>query len=77
MERIYNSDDKNLIIVTHGGTLGYIVAWWMNFSPEMLAHAYFTGSVGGISILSRNIFNQNVLLSFNDTSHLSDIKQNS
>ncbi len=70
MDRIYESDkDKNLLIVTHGGTLGYILAWWMNFEPEMIVNAYFSSSVGGITVLSQNSFQQNVVNKFNDTSH--------
>lgn len=74
MERICNSEKKNLIIVTHGGTLGYIIAWWMNFQPQMLAKAYFSASVGSISILHENSYKQNVLRVMNDTSHLLELK---
>ena len=70
MDRIYESEkDKNLLIVTHGGTLGYILAWWMKFEPEMIVNAYFSSSVGGITVLSQNSFQQNVVNKFNDTSH--------
>lgn len=62
---------KNLLIVTHGGTLGYITAWWMKFEPEMIVDAYFSSSVGGITVLSQNSFQQNVINKFNDTSYLS------
>ncbi|KMY32363.1 hypothetical protein ACZ11_09515 [Lysinibacillus xylanilyticus] len=70
MDRIYESEKtKNLMIVTHGGTLGYILAWWMKFEPEMIVNAYFSSSVGGVTILSQNSFQQNVVNKFNDTSH--------
>jgi broad specificity phosphatase PhoE len=70
MDRIYEIEKgKNLLIVTHGGTLGYITAWWMKFEPEMIVNAYFSSSVGGITVLSQNSFQQNVLNKFNDTSH--------
>ncbi|KTD85762.1 histidine phosphatase family protein [Paenibacillus etheri] len=72
MERIYAEESKDLIIVTHGGTLGYIIAWWMNFQPEMLRKSYFSASVGSISILNQNGFQQNALSVLNDTSHLYD-----
>lgn len=70
MENISETEKSNLIIVTHGGTLAYIIAWWLKFTPEMLHTVYFSGSVGSISILNNNSFNQNVLQLFNDTSHL-------
>lgn len=70
MDRIYEIEKgKNLLIVTHGGTLGYITAWWMKFDPEMIVNAYFSSSVGGITVLSQNNFQQNVINKFNDTSH--------
>ncbi|GIP46321.1 histidine phosphatase family protein [Paenibacillus sp. J45TS6] len=70
MDRIYDAEkDNNLLIVTHGGTLGYIIAWWMKFKPEMIENAYFSSSVGGVTVLSQNIFEQNVIKKFNDTSH--------
>jgi broad specificity phosphatase PhoE len=69
MKRIYNSNEKNLIIVTHGGTLGYIVAWWLDFKHEMLINSYFSSSVGSISVLQINTFEQHVLTKLNDTSH--------
>lgn len=70
MDRIYESEkNKNLLIVTHGGTLGYLLAWWMKFEAEMIVNAYFSSSVGGITVLSQNSFQQNVVNKFNDTSH--------
>lgn len=70
MDRIYEIEKReNLFIVTHGGTLGYIMAWWMKFEPEMIVNAYFSSSVGSITVLSQNSFQQNVLNKFNDTSH--------
>ncbi|WBW96413.1 histidine phosphatase family protein [Oceanirhabdus sp. W0125-5] len=74
MERICASEEKDLIIVTHGCALSYIVAWWMKFEPEMLAKAYFSASPGSISILQENIFGQNFLRLLNDTSHLAELK---
>lgn len=69
MDRISELEKrKNLLIVTHGGTLGYITAWWMKFEPEMIVNAYFSSSVGGITVLSQNSFQQNVINKFNDTS---------
>jgi len=74
MENILNLEDKNKIIVTHGVALSYIIAWWLKFEPEMLNKAYFKASPGSISILEDNIFNQNALRLFNDTSHLNELK---
>lgn len=70
MERIFNSSEQNLIIVTHGGTLGYIIAWWLNFNYGMLAHSYFSASAGSITALQINNFKQHVLTRLNDKSYL-------
>ncbi|CAM4495729.1 putative phosphoglycerate mutase [Paenibacillus endophyticus] len=71
LELLYETNKKNLLIVTHGGTLAYITAWWLQFSEQMLGTAYFSASPASISVLTRNAFNQNVLEVFNDSSHLS------
>jgi len=72
MRRITESK-KNLIIVTHGCALGYIVAWWLHFEPCMLENAVFSASPGSITKLEKNPFQQNVLRVFNDISHFCKI----
>ncbi len=74
MDRIYSTEHKNLIIVTHGGTLAYIIAWWLKLQPAALEKAYFSASVGSISSLHENKYQQNVLHKLNDTSHLSELE---
>ncbi len=72
MDSLGASDESNhLLVVTHGGTVSQITAWWLRFSEQMLATAYFSASPGSISVLTHNSFHQNVLAVFNDTSHLS------
>lgn len=73
MKRICGLDERNIIIVTHGCTLSYIIAWWMNFVPEMLGKAFFSAQPGSISVLEQNSYNQNALTLFNDRSHLSEL----
>lgn len=74
MQRIWDTEEKNIIIVTHGGTLAYIIAWWMKFETHMLAKSYFKASPGSVSLLQQNNYKQNALRLLNDTSHLSEIK---
>ncbi|MFE4714356.1 histidine phosphatase family protein [Paenibacillus sp. NPDC056722] len=74
MERIIHTEQKNLVIATHGGTLGYIIAWWMGFNIDMLEKAHFKASVGSISLLQTNSYQQHELHIFNDTSHLFELK---
>ena len=52
-----------------------IAAWWMKFTPEMLAKAYFSAAPGSISVLQENNYGHNMLRLLNDTSHLSQLKQ--
>lgn len=73
MERICHSSQKNLIIVTHGCTLSYIIAWWLKFTPEMFREALITASPASISILQKSMYNQNSLSLLNDTSHLMEL----
>jgi broad specificity phosphatase PhoE len=70
MKRICDLDKGNLIIATHGCTLSYIIAWWMNFELHMLGKAFFSAQPGSISILQENNYKQNVLSLLNDRSHL-------
>ena len=72
MDRIINSEVKNIIIVTHGGTLAYIIAWWMKFEDLMLTKAHFSALPASISVLQESSYylgSHNLKL-FNDISHL-------
>jgi broad specificity phosphatase PhoE len=74
MARICDSEKKDIIIVTHGCALGYIIAWWMNFESQMLAKVYFSAAPGSISLLQENNYQQHSLKVLNDVSHLSELK---
>lgn len=65
---------ENIIIVSHGCALAYIIAWWLQFTPEMLSNAFFCTSPGSISILSENTFKQHTLALLNDVSHFNILK---
>ncbi|MCB2356113.1 histidine phosphatase family protein [Clostridium estertheticum] len=73
MKMICDLDKGNIIIVTHGCTLSYIIAWWMNFESDMLGKAYFSAQPGSITVLQQNNYKQNVLTLLNDRSHLSGL----
>jgi len=73
MEDIYSLNQNNLIIVTHGCALSYIIAWWLKLTPEMLNNAVFSASPASISMLLEGRFNQRVLKKLNDTSHLTEL----
>lgn len=73
MKGICDLDKGNIIIVTHGCTLSYIIAWWMKFEFDMLGKAFFSAQPGSISVLQQNNYKQNVLTLLNDRSHLSGL----
>ncbi|MBU3146940.1 histidine phosphatase family protein, partial [Clostridium sp. CF012] len=73
MKMICDLDKGNIIIVTHGCTLSYIIAWWMNFESDMLGKAYFSAQPGSISVLQQNNYKQNVLTLLNDRAHLAGL----
>ncbi len=74
MEKIVESEQKNLIIVTHGGTLGFIIAWWMNFEIHMHSKSYFSASPASISLLQETNDKRHILRKLNDTAHLTELK---
>jgi len=59
-----------VVVRTH---LAYIIAWWMNFEPHMLAKSHFFAQSGSFSVLQENNYQQNALKILNDTSHFSNI----
>jgi probable phosphoglycerate mutase len=66
-----NTNTDNAIIVSHGGTVSNIVAWWLNLPLDVLSERTpFAGKPGSISVLVKNEHNNNVVLKLNDTSHL-------
>ena len=75
MENIVESEKKNLIIVTHGGTLSFIIAWWMNFEIHMHSKSFFSASPASISLLQEINDKRHILRKLNDTSHLTELKQ--
>lgn len=59
------------IIVTHGGTVSNIVAWWLRLPLDVLPERTpFAGTPGGISLLRKNQHGNPAVRYFNDTSHL-------
>ena len=75
MDKIYTSEKSNILIVTHGGTLSNILAWWLKLTPEMLTGACFLALPGSVSVLTKSRYSQNALMLFNDISHLVDLTQ--
>lgn len=63
-------ESNDIVIVCHGVAIAYLISAWMKMAPELLVDTFFAGRAGGLSCLSRNHLNQNVINFFNTTSHL-------
>ena len=72
MARLDNAcGGRTLLVVTHGGALSNIVAWWLNLSIDALSEGNpFSAKPGSISVLLKNEFGNGVIGKLNDTSHL-------
>ena len=70
MERLMVETSENLAIVVHGGTSVSVVAWWLQFPVEQLIENFFGMKAAGITVLATNDWNQHVLRSLCETTHL-------
>lgn len=61
---------KDLVIVSHGVAISYLISSWLGIAPEMLPNTYLKGNAGGISCISMNQLGQKTLTLFNNTSFL-------
>jgi broad specificity phosphatase PhoE len=70
MGRLIEDQGSLLLVVTHGGTLVNIVAWWLRLDDEMLSKVSFNAHPTSISVLGVNQWGEHVLERLNDTAHL-------
>ena len=71
MEEILRRPCEHQIIVTHGGTLTFVVACWIGMPIESLGHVDFRASSGSITTLHEDdYFHGHQLVSLGDTRHL-------
>ena len=70
MDRLIGEQDEPLLLVTHGGTLVNIVAWWLQLDDEMLSRVSFNANPTSISVLRTNQWGGHELERLNDTAHL-------
>ena len=61
---------KDLVIVSHGVAIAYLISAWLGISVEQMKHSFLKGHAGGISLLAVSPLGQNTLIHFNQTSHL-------
>ena len=70
MDRLTRNQQGILLVVTHGGTIINIVAWWLQLEIEMLSKVSFVASPASISVLRVNRWNERTIERLNDTAHL-------
>jgi probable phosphoglycerate mutase len=69
MERL-TRDPAPLLLVTHGGTITNIVAWWLGLQLDQMSRVSFPVAPASLSVLRINHWNEHVLERLNDTAHL-------
>ncbi|HJP73257.1 MAG TPA: histidine phosphatase family protein [Pseudonocardiaceae bacterium] len=71
MEELLRRPCEHQIIVTHGGTLTFVVAYWIGMPIESLSHVNFRVSSGSITTLREDdYFHNRQVISLGDTRHL-------
>lgn len=63
---IMNSDDENIIIVSHGDTLSLFNAIWLGLEVEMLNKCNIQGLAGGVSVLREEEDGKHVIRKLSD-----------
>jgi probable phosphoglycerate mutase len=71
VDRIRSVGEEHQVVVTHGGSLSWVVAAWLGLPVTACAYAAFRASAGGITVLHEDDrFRNRTLHTLNDTSHL-------
>lgn len=70
MERLTGNQETPFLLVTHGGTIINIVAWWLQLDVDMLDKVSFHASPASLSVLRLNWWNERTIERLNDTAHL-------
>jgi len=70
MDGLTRDQEELLLLVTHGGTIISIVAWWLQLETDMLGKVSFDASPASMSVLRLNQWNERTIERLNDTAHL-------
>jgi len=68
--QIMESDDENIIIVSHGGTLSIFNLLWLGLEVEALNKCSMLGNAGGVSFMSENADGKRIISKLNDRSYI-------
>lgn len=75
IDDIIKTCDKNMIIVSHAGTLSVFFAMWLGMEINMLNKCNILGKSGGVSILQEDPYGHRIISRLNDTSFLSSLQK--
>ena len=71
MNRILTSDQRDLVIVTHGFAVTFVMACWIGLPIESVGYVTLAASPTGISLLVEDdVFRNRIVSRLNDTRHL-------
>jgi len=70
MDALVRGQDRRMVIVSHGGTIVNIVAWWLRLEMEALSYVSFKTSPASVSVLTVSDLNERTLERLSDTAHL-------
>ncbi len=71
LDRVEQLKAEHTIIVTHGGTLTYLISAWIRLPLEHAGYAKFSTTPGGISHLKEDDFaHDRTVVALNDCTHL-------
>jgi broad specificity phosphatase PhoE len=69
MERLVQETEP-LLLVTHGGTIINIIAWWLGLDLAQQSRTSFAVAPASLSVLLVNRWGEHTLERLNDTAHL-------
>ena len=75
MDGLHAVESRPTLIVSHGGTIVNIVAWWIRLEEASLAYTTFHTSPASLSVLNVTPLNERAVERLNDTAHLQKLGQ--
>jgi probable phosphoglycerate mutase len=71
LERVVQTGAENTVIVTHGGTLTYLISAWIGLPLEHAGYEKFASTPGGITHRSEDdVAHDHAVITLNDSTHL-------
>ena len=75
MDGINAVEDRPTLIVSHGGTIVNVIAWWLRLGESDLSFTTFHSSPASLSVLKETPFNERSIERLNDAAHLHKLGQ--